>query len=74
MDIGLSGEACVPKGRLPQKQGGEALEEVPSSPPEVHLNPTHRPLSSSFLRLAYRILNINHKKELLRGLWVKPLP
>ena len=31
---------------------------------------THRPLSSSFLGLPYRILNINHKKELLRGLWV----
>ena len=30
---------------------------------------THRPLSSSFLGLPYRILNINHKKELLRGLW-----
>ena len=32
---------------------------------------TPRPLSSSFLGLPpYRILNINHKKELLRGLWV----
>ena len=31
---------------------------------------THRPLSSSVLGLPYRILNINHKKELLRGLWV----
>ena len=31
---------------------------------------SHRPLSSSFLGLPYRILNINHKKELLRGLWV----
>ena len=31
---------------------------------------THRPLSSSFLVLPYRILYINHKKELLRGLWV----
>ena len=32
---------------------------------------THRPVSSSFVGLAYRILNINHKKkELLRGLWV----
>ena len=31
---------------------------------------THRPLSSSFLGLPYRILNMNHKKELLRGLWV----
>ena len=31
---------------------------------------THRPLSSSCLGLPYRILNINHKKELLRRLWV----
>ena len=31
---------------------------------------THRPLSSSFLGLPYRILNRNHKKELLRGPWV----
>ena len=34
---------------------------------------THRPLSSSFLGLPYRILNMNHKKELLRGLWVEKL-
>ena len=34
---------------------------------------THRPLSSSFLGLPYRILNINHKKELLRGLWVEAI-
>ena len=31
---------------------------------------THRPLSRSFWGLPYRILNIDHKKELLRGLWV----
>ena len=31
---------------------------------------THRPLSSSFLGLPHRLLNVNHKKELLRGLWV----
>ena len=31
---------------------------------------TRRPLSSSFLGLPKRILNINHKKELLRSLWV----
>ena len=35
---------------------------------------THRPLSSSFLGLPYRILNMNHKQELLRGLWVVPAP
>ena len=34
------------------------------------LSSTHRPLSSSFLGSPYRILNISHKKELLRGLWV----
>ena len=31
---------------------------------------THRLLSSSLLGSPYRILNINHKKELLRSLWV----
>ena len=31
---------------------------------------THRLLSSSFLGLPYRILNMNHKKELPRSLWV----
>ena len=30
----------------------------------------HRPLSSSFLGLPDRILTVNHKTELLRGLWV----
>ena len=30
---------------------------------------THRPLSSSLSGVQYRILNINHNKELLRGLW-----
>ena len=32
---------------------------------------THRVLSSSFLGLPYRILKIDHKKELLRSLWGK---
>ena len=31
---------------------------------------THKPQSSSFLRLPYRILNMNPQKELLWGLWV----
>ena len=30
----------------------------------------HRTLSSSLLGLPYRILIMNHKKELLRGLWI----
>ena len=34
---------------------------------------THRLLSSSFLGLPCRILNMNHKKELLRSLWVETL-
>ena len=34
---------------------------------------THRPLSSSFWGLPYRIRNISHKEELHRGLWVHPL-
>ena len=37
----------------------------------AHVRPTHRPLSRSFLGLPYRILNISHKQELLRGLWVQ---
>ena len=36
----------------------------------IHVHTTHRPLSSSFLGLPCRSLNRNHKKELLRGLWV----
>ena len=35
---------------------------------------THRPLSSSFLGFPSRILIMNHKKELLRALWVAVLP
>ena len=31
---------------------------------------THRPLSSSYWGLPYRVVNINHKLELLRCLWV----
>ena len=31
---------------------------------------THRPQSSSFLGLPYRILNMNPKNELLWSLWV----
>ena len=34
---------------------------------------THRLLRSSFWGLPYRTLNMNHKKELLRGLWVQLL-
>ena len=35
---------------------------------------THRPLSSSFLGLPYRILTINHKNELLRRLPIGSVP
>ena len=31
---------------------------------------THKPHSSSFLGLSYRILNMSPNKELLWGLWV----
>ena len=37
------------------------------------LGHTHGPLSSSFVGLPHRILYINHKKELLGGLWVGPI-
>ena len=36
----------------------------------LYYNTTHRPHSSSFLGLPYRILNMKPKKELLWGLWV----
>ena len=39
---------------------------------KTKLSPTHRLHSSSFLGLPYRILNINHKKELKWSLWVIP--
>ena len=41
---------------------------------DLNLNPTQRPLSSSFLEKPCRILKMNHKKELLRSLWVSPKP
>ena len=47
------------------KQGKQTLDPNPGPK-----HSTHRLLSSSFLGLPYRILNINHNKELLRGLWV----
>ena len=40
--------------------------ELGACDPSLLLN--HRLLSSSFLGLPYRILNMNHKKELLRSL------
>ena len=45
---------------------GSGPSDVPSS------GHTHRLLSSSFfLGLPYGILSMNHKKELLRSLWVE---
>ena len=56
----------LPDDALCQQPEPRTLEEIIA---------THRPLSSSFLALPYRILKINHKKELLRGpLWVDPKP
>ena len=51
-----------------------AEELVPEAKTMEHSYPhalTYRPQSSSFLGLPYRILNMNPKKELLWGLWVK---
>ena len=36
----------------------------------VNYTLTHKLLSSSLLGLPYRILNMSHKTELLRSLWV----
>ena len=44
------------------------LESMSSAP--CCTKPTHRPLGSFFLGLLYKILTINHKKKLLRGLWL----
>ena len=52
----------------------ETAPKFPERAVEVFLTRvrvTHRLLSSSFLGLPYRILNMNHKKELLRSLWLK---
>ena len=56
-----------------QRAWGGRLHQIPNSSVS-NQSPTHRPLSSSFLGLPYRIPNINHKGELLRGLWVNPSP
>ena len=56
--------------------GYEGLTQKPVKTSNMLYNPrmpsTQRLLSSSFLGLPYRILNMNHKKELLRSLWVSP--
>ena len=46
------------------------FEEAPHGPGSRLCRTTHRLLSSSFLGFPYRILNRNHKKELLWSLWV----
>ena len=43
---------------------------MPSVNKPINLKSTHSPLTSSLLGLPYGMLNIKHKKELLRGLWV----
>ena len=54
----------------------EANEKPAETHPKAHLPvrtpwiPTPRLLSSSFLGVPYRILSMNHKKELLRSLWI----
>ena len=56
-------------GFLPDS--GPLLQLAAAAPAYPSYVSAHRPLSSSFLGLPYRILNINHKKEPLRGRWVK---
>ena len=61
------------------RSGYRAAHSFLESPPCSGLLPVnryvcpYRPLSSSCLGLPYRVLNINHKKELLSGLWVERL-
>ena len=47
-----------------------SLKQIKDAGKNSSSNSTHSPLGSSFWGLPYRILNINPKKELLRGLWV----
>ena len=49
--------------------GNQDIEQQSLQLPEVRL--PHRLLSSSFLGVPYRILNMNHKIELPRSLWVR---
>ena len=49
---------------------GHGLEFWVYGVPTLILWFMHRPQSSSFLGLPYRIPNMNPKKELLGGLWV----
>ena len=56
--------------------GGQSMKvssngENFNTPAALRYSSTHRPHSSSFWGLAYRTLNMNPKKELLWGLWVK---
>ena len=54
-------------GHVLLPRGGSALGGAVGKP---YLRLPIRPLGSPLLGLPYRILSINHKKELLRGLWV----
>ena len=54
-------------GLLAEVQGHQVSNWKPEA---LDVTSTHRLLSSSFLGLPYRILNINNEKELLRSLWV----
>ena len=64
------GKAFGANGYAPSVLGAETCIPNPELQARTLHSFPHRPLSSSFLGLPYRILNITHKKELLRGLWV----
>ena len=66
---GLEFTVCVqPTCQVSSTQAGDSQGSEISNPK----NPTHGPLSSSFLWFIFRILQGNPNKELLRGLWVSP--
>ena len=65
--IGFLGPKALKHG-FPQPRSSEHSAPKHKTRHSQPQGSTHRPLSSSFLGLPYRILN--HKKELLRGLWV----
>ena len=63
---------CVREAAKTGAWSGQGATDFRGRESNSGLGFTHRPLSSSLLLgLPYRILNINHKKEPLRGRWVE---
>ena len=63
-----SGSLSGPKPHADPKRYKPDVSSTGGGHKPANPDSAHRPLSSSFVGLPYRILNMNHKKELLRGL------